>query len=335
MLKIIEQIKTKIQEHKNGKELDKQTIFPIKFVRETIIPAIQKNGLPKQMVNTDKSRQKDQTSAIADIEDAIIDAYSFDKRSGFKKYIDETPYNKMLLWGIMFESLYEVLIGNTLKQRTKRTIKKIDTKHYADLPKRYRGIFKKDDKHPNSYITVLKSKEEKFTVTHNFELDILDKKIRDLISLLYKEEIIDTYEMTIDCGYDEEGRYWESGQIYHRYGQYANTNPTKSNFVSDKQMDAIKELQKIFTKIASEIYVTKTKHGNTEIWDEMQDEQSRNHVFWRAQKLTRTANQLVVSTRKASEFCGDRQIRQATEHYDRVRNDIMSQLRRKTSVRIN
>lgn len=332
MLKIIEQIKTKIQEHKNGKELTEQSIFPIKFVRETIIPSIQKSGLPKQMVNTDKSRQKDQTSAIADIEDAIIKAY-FDKRSGFKKYIEETPYNKMLLWGIMFESLREVLIGETLKQYP-RTIKKINTKQYADLPKRYRGIFKKDNKYPNLYTTVLKSEEEKFNIGHNLDFDILNKKIHDLISLLYEEEIIDTYETTIDCGYDEEGRYWESGQIYHRYGQCANTNPAKSNFVSDEQMDAIIELQKIFTKIASEIYVTKTKHGNTEIWDEMQDEQSRDHIFWRAQKLTRTANQLVVSTRKASEFCGERQIRQATEHYNRVRNDVMSQLRRKTSVRI-
>jgi hypothetical protein len=309
----------------------------VAFVRGIIGNEIKKTKLPNEMVNHDALRVKDQESAKDDVERAILSEY-VEKQSGFKRYVNETPYNKMLLWGVVFESLYNVLIGDTLKQYP-RKIKKINAQQYAKLPKRYRSIFHKDDRHPYLYTTILKDKSEKFTVGHNFKIDepfeVFTKRIRDLISVLYKEEITETWEETIDRGYNkDDGTYWESGKIHHEYGQIANTVSTKSNFISDEQLNAIIELQKIFTKIASEVHVTKTKHGNTDVWNEMQDAESRDHIFWRAQKLTRTVNQLVVSTRKAAEFCDERQIRQATEHYDSVKKSVMNQLRKKTSVRI-
>lgn len=332
-------IKRPCKKYINGRKLSKSELSPEVFVNEYFIPKIHKQELPKHMENKDVFRRQDPKTAIEDLHQEIITRYHA-KQSGFLPYDEETPYNKMLLWGIMFAVLYKIFVKNPLQKNNDKKYITIGTKQYNAVPSRYHGIFTKTSGNTHTYID--DKSNAKYHVLHTFEskenLYTIQKQIQTALPLIYKKKLVKMAPKFIkehhDFAPDGTEFCWHEIATIKTHGQFANTDRMKSKFVSDGQMESIEQLKIIFENIASECLILKPKHGAREIYYEYMDENTRKQIVTKAQKLTRTANQMIVSTRKAEDFCDLTQMHLAEDYNKKARRHVLYQLKQKISIKI-
>ena len=148
-------------------------------------------------------------------------------------YTEYSPKNQVLLHGIMYNSLYNTyasfLKSSRRPDKNNQTI--IDATEYNKIPKRYRSIFVKFD--DNHYI--LNTANTTITVAYN-KVEQLLNRAKALIPVIYKES----------AQPDEN-----IGGILEIYYSPAFVKDSFSaNFVTDKEIDAIRKLHDIFVEIS-------------------------------------------------------------------------------------
>lgn len=344
----IHDVKTKKQEIENGKILAESAMSPFEFVNTIIIPEIQKHGMPARMINRDKFRHQDNIYAISDLVKEIADMY-IDRQCGFKKYVEETPYNKMLLWGIMFSVLYTVLVKRVIDddiycpddycpEVRRQKVFEINALEYKHLPKRYRGAFVKDSSNPDVYVSKQKNPNIKYRVRYDEHSPWTEvvycntDVIKSLIDLIYKEEVISSWseeEGRIDHGDGTSSWWWKT---YNRYGQMSDKS-IYTFLVSNEQFAAINSLKDWFVKIASMCVVNKQKHGQQEILSEIIDEKKRKNVVLNSADCLKSSNKLVDYVQR-SDTCNS-QVRYDTRKCcENIKSDLLWNVRRTINTRI-
>lgn len=312
-------------EEQNAKALSERYMSPFAFVQRVILPIIQSNR-PVNTVNRDAFRQKNNEKALKDLEKGIWYLY-IDKLYSFKKYNEETPYNKMLMWGALLVTLNEIFFSNN---KLVLDVKKIDATEYNKLPKRYRGAFRKSPYNPNTYIYTQKNVNKDFNLFYdpkhpNYKL--LNKDIRNLFATLYQEEVVRRTMTTDGYTIDDFGNRQWIEKIEYSYGIRPCKDPKLSNRISDEQMEAMAKLQDYFATIASMCIVTKPKYGSQEIFNELNAEKSQENIFVKAQNLTKMAKNTMDTIHKTDELCTKDQMSAASKYYSDLKKDILWNLR--------
>ena len=303
----------KIQEYKNGKILNRNELTPGKFLTE-IMQIIQSVEIPKPMANHDKFRRKYSQRVLKTLQKNIVHSCN-DKTYKFNKnYSQEFPRNQMLLWGVLFTALKEVLIDKSLELKTK-TLNKISVEEYKKMPKRYRSAFRKKSLIPNAYICETAPESEKYNLILDYEpsdkFDETHEKIKKLLSIVCEP---------IENGYPE----WDDKTGNFGYVSDITVAPEtglfKKHLVSDEQMAAITALCAIFRKIAKSCVVTETKHGAKAIWEEYTNAKKRENIVL-------NAYQYVEDMREYAKKLASLKNDNLTKRHQNVKCDVLMALR--------
>lgn len=303
----------KIQEYKNGKILNRNELTPGKFLTE-IMQIIQSVEIPKPMVNHDEFRRKYSQRVLKTLQKNIVHSCN-DKTYKFNKnYSQQFPRNQMLLWGVLFTALKEILIDESFDSKTKK-LNKISAEEYNKMPKRYRSAFKKASFIPNTYICETAPESEKYNLILDCEssdkFDETHKEITKLLSIVYER---------IENGYLEWNPKVGSVEYVSDTTVAPETGLFKKHLVSDEQMAAITALCAIFRNIAKSCVITETKHGAKAVLDEYANAKKRENIVL-------NAYQYVEDMRECAKKLASLKNDNLTKRHQNIKRDVLMALR--------
>ena len=265
MANILEKIKTKKQEYNNGKKLAQSSYTPDDFVF-ALRMNIANQKLPHFMQNK-KSYHKQNTYGVSrEIVNTIKESY-YTRVKNLKPYLKETPYNRISHWGALFNVLFDYYATSTNQIGFPVKIH-INKDEFQLIPKRYRcalskapsGQIENLSKPTNKMSIILESKEN---------LDKFQKlmdEAKKLIDLIYDYNLVSSNYRVKSYGTEQENKY----DVYEKGDSYIKpmSDATKSYFVSNEQLAAIKRLQEIFIDISNICLVIQHRTNASDIFAE-------------------------------------------------------------------
>jgi len=302
----MQRLENNIQMRENGKTPILAT--SPRYYLDTLYALIAMGQIPKAMQHKDDFRNINMKNIATIIDKIITDDYK-SERMVFKKYNEETPINKVLIWGTMFNTLLKFFADTTPQDYERYGY--INKEDYKKIPKRYRDAIKK---HKDGYIIVAKrSAAPKLSLM--FENDNNEKQFNDLINEAKKlVPVIYTVNKNV---------YWATPSTLSQRRQ---------KFVSNEQIAAIKRLRTIFENIIDLVVFIKTKSNAHATIAEYLRELHNKNIVLKAQRYIRTVSQVVVSAKKNSElfdsahFAGN-YIKQTEKRYKNTRNQVINTIR--------
>lgn len=289
MLKCIDRIKNNIHLYENGKN-SVIAAKPECFL-DFLQALIEMKPAPKNMQNKDPFRNVNQKD-IATIVRAAINNRYYDQNYRFKKYNEETPKNRVFLWGIAFNSLLDTFVELATPGEKRTYI----VKNYNDVPTRYRSAVRKQD---NKYVITYKVAKTSLMFENadaQRQFNAMIEEARNLIPSVYKAF---------------------PSALSNR----------KQNMVSDEQIIAIKRLREIFENIIPLVVFTTTKSNTYDTISEYIKTQNKQNVFLKAQRHMRTASQVVVSAKKNADLFDKYYISETEERYKQIRKTVFKKLK--------
>lgn len=211
----------------------------------------------------------------------------------YSNYKYFNPQNQVLLHGLAYKTLVDIYKRylelpfakyNILEKPNSNKIPMLSNEEYKNLPKRYRGAFRKYGS--DSYILSesYKSMQIRTKKEDREKLVNLLSQAEFLLSLVYKEKQLTPDEDIGGCM-----------QIYYKepVEPAFNNGSLKNYFVTDEQIAVIKKLHEIFMNIAKislpyAIYIPETKNGNNggrnikgsrRIYEEYEKETIRKNAY--------------------------------------------------------
>ena len=245
-----------------------------------------------------------------DIYDPLVCGKGFFNISDYKK---EPPKNQILMHAAVFKELFNTYMehlsvsyntvdyGMQAKEFDFRP--KITKEQFKNIPERFRGIFVPLDKKHYVLNTGFQNPLILPRKSHELELNNLLKRAQKLIPVVYKTR----KEFTKTEDYPVDG-YAEAKETYSTIEEVPDTvkKSISAYFVTQKQLDAIKELQDIFQRlneITRIIYhhrfsIAKSHENLQEIYHEYENELTQKNRFLRVQEKINEEKKWLEDTKK-------------------------------------
>ena len=162
----------------------------------------------------------------------------------------------------------------------------------------------------------------------------LMQEARELIKSIYTDTVIE-HELI-----SSSFRKTKSSLSEHfGYKSIHGTMPSPANridqyFIKDKEVETVKKLKIIFREIQDMFYYFEHKSNAQETIYEYNDAQRRHNVVKDAQSVTRTAQQYVVSVKKASKYLDKYDVMAAEHAFENTKRQVLSGLKKQLDSRI-
>lgn len=331
MSKIIDKTKEKKHLRENGQYIINRTklITPTEY----LATRIKINDLPRHMINKDEFRNTYPHIVEETIKGLITDIYN-DKTQLLKPYDKETPRNKLLHWGALFDTIVD-FISTTLPEN--KTYKFINKQKYNAIPKRYRSaiqnhngmhkVVKTEDS--DTYVQSLFAKTMdnpgiiQYDIFDDSEADAVNQQIetiRKLLPTIYKEDIIDREIKTIQQADDSI----TVTQVLTYGAKPSTESKAKQQCITDKEVIAFNKIFDICIALSKSFYYVASKSNTHDIIEEYKREQNNKDIVLKAQRHLRSAQQVVVSAKKNSALLDEKYIADAEDNYNDIKKRVLS-----------
>ncbi len=291
--------------------------------------------LPQKTKNKTEYRRPNPFFAVSIIEKEILEQLKSKTRL-LEPYNKATPRNKLLYWGALFDTLSDFYIKNigglSVIEPRQQYIKQSE---YEKMPKRYRSALKKTKK---GYVVEKEPDAKKYRLMFNqadhIKFSKLMKEAKELIKSIYTDTVIE-HELVGNSFRKTKNNLSERFEYKSIHGTMPSpVDRIDQYFITDKEVETVKKLKIIFREIQDMFYYFEHKSNAQETIYEYNDAQRRHNVVKDAQSVTRTAQQYVVSVKKASKYLDKYDVMAAEHAFENTKRQVLSGLKKQLDFRI-
>ena len=336
MSKISEFIEQKQRLYENGKIFDMSdwARTPEMYIA-SLRNAMALKQLPKSAQNKTAYRRPNPYTVATIIEKEILGQLK-SKTRFLETYYDTTPRNKLLYWGALFDTLFNFYANIKSLSVVEPRQQYIKQSEYSKMPKRFRSALKKTEK---GYVVEKEPDAKKYRLAFNgsyqkAKFSELMTEARELIKSLYTDSVICHDLIDSDCRETDYGTL-ERFEYEAIHGTMpSNAGKIKQYFITDKELVAVQKLKSIFREIQDMFLFFEHKSNGQDTIYEYNDAKRRQNIVKEAQAVSRTAQQYVVSVKKATKlldrqavFCAERALKE-------TKSEILYGLKKQIDTRI-